>query len=332
MDNNLIERRHQLERGFASDNWYSLTLTQKLELCREIENNYASEHHVRPCYVTCDYMEGTTYGYQSNSTIVLNQYILEDGRIHAFLRDQDKNIIMDNYGQPIETSQEVPASNWATLETLYHEGTHGIQEAENRSAYTYIEPNTDYSLYRIQGDEREAFENGQQRTIAAIRAYELETGTTDPNTKTYLLSVEENNYEQYRNDAAFRFNDPEIENTLDQYISDKDNGIIHDDPTPSYQAISDLYDRQQNGISYYNENQDYISSDQTAEGFVLTDNNSYAEESGTSSGYSNEYYNDSSYSSTSSDSSYSASSSASTDSSNVSSSDGESTSEGTGVE
>ncbi len=137
MDIELLEQRRQLEAGFASENWSHLSFQQRLELCRELENNYAAEHNVTPCYVTAMYMDGGTYGYQSNHTIVLNSHVLEEGTFHVILRNENKQPILDANGDPVERVVHIPAANWSAMETVYHEGTHGIQEAKGKLPFTY---------------------------------------------------------------------------------------------------------------------------------------------------------------------------------------------------
>ena len=130
MDNELLERRRQLESGFATENWSRLNYQQRLELCRELENNYAAERGVAPCYITAEEMEDGTYGYQSGRSIVLNSHVLEDGTFHVTLRDENDQPLLGEDGRPVEKAVPIPAANWAVMETVYHEGTHGVQEAQ----------------------------------------------------------------------------------------------------------------------------------------------------------------------------------------------------------
>ena len=88
----LLKQRRRLEAGFASENWARLNFSQRLELCRQLENNYAAECGVLPCHVTSQPMEDWTYGYQTNHTIVLNSHVLEDGVFHVILRDENRSI------------------------------------------------------------------------------------------------------------------------------------------------------------------------------------------------------------------------------------------------
>ncbi len=244
MNSELLEQRRLLEAGFASENWSNLSFPQKLELCRELENNYAAEHGVTPCYVTAMPMDDGTYGYQTNHTIVLNSHVLEDGTFHLILRDENNQPILDENGLPVKKAVAIPASNWRTMETMYHEGTHGIQESEGRLASTYVDSECDYSLYRLQSCEKEAFSAGRRHTLDAIRTYEI-NNSHDPSGERYFNAVEKDSFDNYLNEAAERYHDPDIENTLNQFISDRDNGITPTHPSESYQAIAQRYDKHQ---------------------------------------------------------------------------------------
>ena len=42
----------QLTALFSSDTWNSLSFSQRLNACQEIENRYAAENNVHPCTIT----------------------------------------------------------------------------------------------------------------------------------------------------------------------------------------------------------------------------------------------------------------------------------------
>ncbi len=237
----LTLERNAIESKFSSENWSQMNFGQRLQACRELENNYAAERGVQPCEVTYEYMDGGTYGYQSNGVITLNAYVLEEGNFHTLLRDDNNAIIRDENGVPMETTVPINGANWATMETVYHEGTHGVQEAEGRLSRTYIDSEADYSLYRIQACEREAFATGQFRTLEAIQNYQQSSGKLDAEAMNYTVNVKKNSYQRYFDDAAGRYHDARIDQTVDQYISDQDNGISPANPSESYVAVAQVH-------------------------------------------------------------------------------------------
>ncbi len=247
MDNRqaqLQAERYEIEAKFASVNWNrnDFSLSDKMEICRALEENYAAENSVAPCQVTLEYMDGSTFGYQCNGIITLNAYVVEEGTFHTLIRDENGQIMTDESGAPIEKIIPVKGANWATMETVYHEGTHGIQEAQGCLASTYINSQEDYALYRVQKCEREAFATGQLRTLEAIQNYQKHSGNRDVEAISYARSVQANSYQKYHDDAATRYQDTNIERTLDQYISDHDNGVVPETPSESYSAIAEVHE------------------------------------------------------------------------------------------
>ncbi len=224
--------RVELHSLFSSRNWENLPFHQRLRACQEVENRYAIENETSPCLVTYKQMEGPTCGVQINGTIYLNTSFLKEG---VFI-SHDPFVPTNVY----ET--RVPAANWTMLDTIYHEGTHGIQEQQDRMFATYIESEMDYDLYRIQGVEKEAYEKGAKHTLAAIDEVERYTGNIDPQKETYLESIEAESYENSLNNAIRNYNDPDIENTLQEVIISKDFDYNRDNTSESFQRISEMYD------------------------------------------------------------------------------------------
>jgi hypothetical protein len=232
----------ELESLFSSESWANMTAENRLDACQEVENRLAAEYNVAPCYVTAVPMDGATYGWESNGVISMNASMLSDGTFTIALQDEQGNPLLDENGQPINQSISVLAPNWNSLDTIYHEGTHGIQEAQDRLASTYISPDMDGNLYRIQSCEKEAFANGQSRTLDAIANYQNSTGNIDPETANYIASVKADSFQEALDAAAQQYNDPNIEQTLASVIADHDNGVVPANPSPSYTAISEAYD------------------------------------------------------------------------------------------
>lgn len=224
----------QLTALFSSDTWKSLSFSQRLNACQEIENRYAMENNVHPCTITYQPMNGACYGWQNGNTICLNSYLLQDGQFCTNFKDSYGNV------QSIRT--DVLAPGWNTLDTVFHEGTHGMQEQSGRMPSTYISPEMDGNLYRIQGIEKEAYANGQMKTLEALSNYEKEVGHMDPERSEYIASVKADSFQAALIDASQNYNDSNIEQTLQTVINDRENGISRTNTSESYDAINNLCD------------------------------------------------------------------------------------------
>ena len=230
----------QLHALFSSAQWSGLSLEERLDACQEVANRYAAEHHVEPCLVTHCPMDGGTYGEQFNNTIYLNTYLVRDGQFCSYLKDENKNYLMDENGNYLTERTNVFAPNWNTLDTVYHESTHGIQEVLAQIPSTYIDPDMDRDLYRIQGVEKEAYAVGQSRTLQALSDYEQATGKFDPARLDYFTSARNDSFQTALSDAARHYNDPNIEQTLATVIQDREDNVVRSNTSASYQAIYDL--------------------------------------------------------------------------------------------
>lgn len=224
----------QLHGLFSSEIWSSLNFDERINACQEIENRYAAEQNVEPCNVTHQQMDGASYGWQSGQTICLNTSLIRDGCFNVIYRDENGTL---------QTTQ-IPAMapSWNTLETVYHEGTHGVQEATRNIPSTYISPDMDGDLYRIQGIEKEAYAIGQSRTLNALNDVENSSGKLDIARNEYFASIKSDSFQAALQDAVRHYNDPNIESTLQSVISDRENGIVPNNPSESYQSISSLCD------------------------------------------------------------------------------------------
>lgn len=224
----------ELTALFSSDTWRFLSFSQRINACQEIENRYASENNVQPCTITYKPMNGACYGWQNGNIICLNLYLLQDSQFCTNFKDSAGNT------QTVRT--DVLAPGWNTLDTVFHEGTHGIQEQTGRMPSTYISPEMDDALYRIQRIEKEAYANGQMRTLEALDNYEKEVGHTDPEHDEYIASVKADSFQSALIDASQNYNDPNIEQTLQIVINDRENGIFRTNTSESYDAINNLCD------------------------------------------------------------------------------------------
>ena len=228
----------QLHTLFSTEKWEQLSFEDRINACQEVENRYASENGVAPCEIKCEQMNGASYGWQNGNTICLNTSLVRDGVFITSYTDQ--------FGQKCQIETAALAPSWNTLDTVYHEGTHGIQQATGRMPNTYISPSMDGDLYRIQGVEKEAYAVGQSRTLDAISEVENTTGKYDASRDDYFASVRNDSFQAALQDASNHYNDPDIENTLQNVISDREYGISQNNPSSSYQAINDLCDN--NGL------------------------------------------------------------------------------------
>lgn len=224
----------QLTALFSSETWKTLSFSQRISACQEIENRYAVENNVHPCIITYQPMDGACYGWQSGNTICLNSYLLQDGQFCTNFKDSTGNT------QSIRTN--VLAPGWNTLDTVYHEGTHGIQEQAGRMPSTYISPEMDDDLYRIQGIEKEAYASGQTKTLEAISDYETNVGHLDPERNEYIASVKADSFQAALIDASHNYNDPNIELTLQTVINDRESGFSPANTSESYEVINKLCD------------------------------------------------------------------------------------------
>lgn len=226
----------ELHSLFSTNTWRNLDIYHRLNACQEVENRYASEHGVSACTVRTVPVDGAYYGWHRGDSIYINTHLLERGEFVASYEDVDGSTCYD--------SMAVPAAGWNVLDTVYHEGTHGIQAEEGRIPNTYINCSTDPDLYRIQGIEKEAFAVGQTRTLDAIHDSEQLTGELDPERNEYFDTVRSDSFDKAQANAQYHYGDANIEDTLNQVISDRDNGIIRTNQSESYESINNLCDRQ----------------------------------------------------------------------------------------
>ena len=220
---------------FSTASWNGMSYEQRKDACQEVANRYAEANGAPAPRVTTRPMVGTDYGYELGNIITLNEHLVRDGVFKTEdVNENGKNILVD---------VPVKAANWNVLETVFHEGTHGLQESQNRMANTYIDPDQDYDLYRIQGNEKEAFAAGQYNTLRAVDLVQRTTGQPDPNANDYYTSVRNESFREALQNAALHYNEPNVEAVLNQVIYDRDHGIQQTNPSPSYTAINALCDQ-----------------------------------------------------------------------------------------
>lgn len=269
----------QLHSMFSTENWSRLSLEDKINACQEVENRYATENNVQPCNVTHEPMNGASYGWQSGNTICLNTSLVRDG---VFI-----TTYTDSNGQRCLVETPALAPSWNTLDTLYHEGTHGIQKETGRMPSTYISPSMDGDLYRIQGIEKEAYAMGQSKTLDALSEVEQSSGKYDASRNDYFATVRNDSFQAALQDAAQHYNDPNIESTLQSVISDRENGVSPEKPSFSYQAISNLCDNYEThaSIDMSNSSINTIGNDITSDSQIRQENNAAVEDTQESFSY-----------------------------------------------
>lgn len=219
---------------FGTKSWDALSFEERRDACQEVENRYAQANGCQPCKVETAEMTGSCYGYQSGGTLTLNESLLCDG---VFMTED-----FDDEGNGVLATTEVPAPNWNMLDTVYHEGTHGIQAAQGRMPFSYFDPVRDYDLYRIQPIEKEAFEAGQDYTLQAIDIVQEEMGEVDPSAIDYYCTVQQQSYQQSFDSAADHYQDPDIDKTVESAIQWHDMGMRPQNPTPSMEAVYGMLD------------------------------------------------------------------------------------------
>lgn len=221
---------------FGSSSWRSMGFEERLDACQEVENRYAAANGVTPCTVTARPMLGSTCGWQSGRTITLNESLL---RGDYFLTED-----VDDKGNRIVVPIADRAPGWNMLDTVFHEGTHGIQTEQGRMPCTYIDPDSDRDLYRIQMPEKESYAAGEYNTRMAIQVVQQDTGVQDPEAAIYLNGIKNDSFEDALKSAKKNYQDPFIEDTLAEVIQDRDNNVKNPYPHPSYSRIEALLDEQ----------------------------------------------------------------------------------------
>ena len=226
---------------FASDNWRNhMSYQDRLQACQEVENRLAQERGTLARAVIPKQMDGKTYGYQSGAYLVMNEHMLRDNAFPVSYKDEN--------GTDVTHKVEIDAVSWQTLDTVYHEDWHGVQEDTNSPTLMreYIDPtfSGDYDLYRIQGCEKEAFAAGNDRTLEALRTVQAQTGQCDPEQAAYLAAIRAESFDEALERAAAKYDDADIEQALAQVGEDRYSGVLTPDPSEAYQRIDSVYDLQ----------------------------------------------------------------------------------------
>jgi len=222
---------------FATENWNKLDSTERLGACQEVENRYAAANNTVPLRLVPEEMMNKCYGYQSGKKIAINSYLLEQGVFQVELKD--------NNGKLFGVEEvDVDAPGWNVLDTIFHEGTHGIQEQQNRTVRNnaYFVPEADYYLYRIQPIEKEAYEQGQINTLLAIDKVITEQNILEPDMKLYSDSVKADSYDKSLQRAMYYYADPKIEQNMAQVVEDRNRRAYNPNPSREYRQLERVLD------------------------------------------------------------------------------------------
>lgn len=225
----------ELYAMFVTENWKGLSASERLAACQEVENRFAISRNTIPLKLQSEEMMNRAYGYQLGNRIAINSYLLNDSVFQVEIRDENGEIFA------VE-EVDVDAPGWNVLDTIFHEGTHGIQLQEGRGAgaRAYFRPEDDYDLYRIQPDEKEAYENGQINTLAAIQMVMNEQNIADPDMQLYYESVLQDSYQESLQRAMINYADPEIEKHIAEVVNNRNKYIEVDNPSREYEQLVDV--------------------------------------------------------------------------------------------
>ena len=249
---------------FHSANWARLTNDTKLAMCQELENRLAAADNVAPRNVVPEQMQGACYGYQQGNRIAVNVDMLNDGTF--------RTSYVDGQGHRVTTEHAVQAASWNVYDTIVHEHTHGVSLDRGLAPYTYFDSDTDHDLYRIQNEERLAYDAGNKATLEAISRAEAALGRQEPEKAAYLESINAENYALCLENAKAAYSDPAIDKTLAQFISDQDQGTVPEHRSESYMRLQTAYqeqiDRQMQAMMEWDK-----TNTVTAEPVIGNDNN-----------------------------------------------------------
>lgn len=215
--------RRVIDSQFREAQWQLLSPAERLNACQQLENRLAAERNAAPKRVYAERMEGKVFGYQRGNGIFVNAYVLE------------KNAFLTGHGYV-----PIPAAGWQTYDTICHEDLHGLQEdMRTGQTFTYISPDKNYDIYRIQSDEKYAFAVGQDRTLTAILEQKDIHGL-EPDMITYKNIAKDDRYQDRVAEAAESLGIPDIDRELDRLVYDKEHGITPQSPSNDYLKLDNI--------------------------------------------------------------------------------------------
>ena len=236
----------QLYSLFRAENWHSPNMDefQRQQALQELVDRDSMKNGIASVPVEVSDQVGSFGVYRPGS----NSIGFNEGYVNR------------GYYEYNRTGMPVAAPNLRVMSTAFHENTHSFQRqseanpdlyadnpqmardvAANQYGYNYIPSRgeyTDYNLYRIQVLEREAFRIGAEKTAAAMKSLEPYYGKPDPNMAQFEGLAERQYQESLRN-AQLRYNDPNIQQTLQRAMNDNafQNREIPKDLQSSYYEV-----------------------------------------------------------------------------------------------
>lgn len=209
------------DSNFRASEWEKLSPENRLIACQSLENRLAAERGSAPRTLVAEPMKGGAFGYQQGDKIYINSYLLE------------RNQFLTENGYV-----DVPAAGWQIYDTVCHEDLHGMMEdtGKGQTFATYIGPDQQYEIYRIQHDEKYAFAVGQDRTLTAVLEQKAIHGLEDDMVE-YKNIVKADRYQDWVANASEKFGISDIDHKLDQLVYDKENGIVPEHPSNDYRKL-----------------------------------------------------------------------------------------------
>ena len=206
---------------YRADKWATLSREERLDALQELENRAADELGNQPCEIRTEEMSGSTYGYYINGQIAINESLVNDGILR--FEDTDGTVI-----------EYVPHDvNAQMMDTIHHENYHAYQDevindrlehddAEESTLWranegNYISSSDNGILYRMQAQERSAFEQGESQTKVAFEKME-EKYSEDTGYQEYLASINEHSYDKALSTAKEIYDSENIQEVLDNYM------------------------------------------------------------------------------------------------------------------
>lgn len=224
---------------FSTQSWNNpaMDAKAKAEACQELENRLAEQDNVPARNVFAENMNGTVQGQQGGSCIFVNSNILQDGVTRTTTQDE--------HGNQHTVAMNVSAPNLQMYDTICHEHSHGLDLDKGTSqTVSYVDPEKDYDLYRIQADERKAYDIAEEKTKAALATIAQELGKVDENQQAYLDVIGRDSYKEALARAIEHYQDKDIQATLDKVCADFEKGNKTSYQSQSAQRIADLLQTQ----------------------------------------------------------------------------------------
>lgn len=206
---------------YRADTWNGMSRGERLDALQELENRAAEELGNQPCEIHLAEMNGSTYGCYSSGRITINESLVNDG----ILRIEDAEGNVTEYA-PHDVNAQM-------MDTIHHENYHAYQDevihgrlehddaAESAlwkaNDTSYISSSDNHILYRIQAQERSAFERGESQTKATFEKIEEQYGE-DAGYHEYLISINEDSYNAALTNAQEIYGSENIQQVLDNYM------------------------------------------------------------------------------------------------------------------